>query len=169
MATKKPAARKLTPVTKPLLNPLAEFIGRLSTLPGTLERLLELPKKLPTKLGDNVDYLYQVRATRLSLQRQAEELSKEETRVKEHLEARFGKDKLNAVSGELATLSIKTELVPSVKSWDKAWAWIKKNNADYLLRRQLNDGAYRELRELKKRVPGVEDFNAVKYSLTKRG
>lgn len=125
------------------------------------------PVKIPAASGAAVDLLYEMRAARQAAQRFVDAAQADETRLKEHLLQKFGKDKLDGVTGRLANLSIDSELVGSVKNWDKFWAHLFKTRDTNLLQRRLNDGYYRELREAKKRVPGVEDFKKTKFSLTK--
>jgi hypothetical protein len=55
--------------------------------------------------------------------------------------------------------------VPAVKDWDKLYAWIKRNNAFWMLERRPSVTGYRDVLSSGKTVPGVESFTRVKLGL----
>lgn len=74
-----------------------------------------------------------------------------------------GEERVEIKGGLGVRLSYST--VPNVKDWDAFYAYIKKNNAWYMLERRPSVTGYRDTLEAGKAVPGVEPFNKVKVAL----
>lgn len=55
--------------------------------------------------------------------------------------------------------------VPNVKDWDAFYAWIKKNNAFWMLERRPSVTGYRDVLTSGKAVAGVESFTKIKLGL----
>ena len=55
--------------------------------------------------------------------------------------------------------------VPTVKDWDAFYAWIKKNNAFFMLERRPSVTGYRDVLASGKAIPGVESFTKIKLNL----
>jgi hypothetical protein len=121
----------------------------------------------PKKLGEAVDRLYALREERLVLERQAEELKSQETALKDHLIATFGKSGLEGAAGAVARCSVTQAATASVVDWEALRAWVKKTGAWELLQKRVNDVAYRERLEAGEAVPGVETFMATRVSCTR--
>jgi len=62
-------------------------------------------------------------------------------------------------------IKVVSSIVPTVKDWDAFYAWIKKNNAFYMLERRPSVTGYRDILAAKKSIPGVESFNKTKIGL----
>lgn len=58
--------------------------------------------------------------------------------------------------------------VPTVKDWDLFYAWIKRNNAFYMLERRPSVTGYRDVLSTGKAIPGVESFTRIKLSLVSK-
>lgn len=126
-----------------------------------------LPADVPASLGACADLLYELRAERLALDKQIEDLRAHETRVREHLEAELAAQGLTAVVGATARAGLTTTQIGHVKDWDAFTNHLIVTQDFSLLQRRLNDAACRERWEAGETVPGVEPFPVTKISLTK--
>lgn len=125
-------------------------------------------KALPKTLGGCIDMLYSLRQGRHAIEQKAEKVKKDEDVLEKHLLETFGKSDLEGARGKLAVAGVTLSTVPSVKDWDKLYAYIKKKDAFDLLQRRVSATAYRARLDEKVVVPGVESFNVVKLSVKKR-
>lgn len=92
-----------------------------------------------------------------ALEKKISDLKSEKTKIEEDLIEEMTSQGVQSVSGRKATASISENLVPAVDDWDSFHAWIRRNNAFYLLQRRANSAPYRELMETRhgKKLPGV--------------
>lgn len=130
-----------------------------------------LKKKLPTNLAQCADLLYESRETRLSLQKVPKAIEEQEKELKAFIIDTLPKSQADGITGKLAHAEIKREEVPSVKSWEELFTWIKKGKGIErfaVLGRAINKEAVEELWADKQKVPGVETFTVVKVSCTKK-
>lgn len=123
--------------------------------------------KPPKDLGTCADMLYDLRAQRAEAQRVVDAIEAQEKQLKEHIIDTLPKSNLEGVSGHVANIRVNRKIVPTVKDWDKLYAYVHKNKAWHLLQRRVADAAVKELWEAKKKVPGVEEFQAITVSCTK--
>lgn len=124
--------------------------------------------KVPVSLGAAVDMLYQMRATRLALASKVKDLKSGEAEVKTVMMKRFGKDKLEGAAGKIASMSITPNDVPTVKDWQKVFAYVKKTGSFDLFQRRLSDEAVKLRWDAGKSIPGVDVFHDSRISVTKR-
>ena len=122
---------------------------------------------MPKGLGACADRLFQVRAERLTVQKQVEQLMAEESAIKEHLINTLPKSDASGVSGRLARVTIVTKEIPQVKDWDAFYQYVKKTGSFDLMQRRLTDAAIKERWEEGKEIPGVEHFHVVSVSINK--
>lgn len=123
--------------------------------------------KIPKALAACADLLYTTRNERLKIEKQAEELKKQEVLLQEHIIATLPKSQATGVAGKLARVTIVQKIKPTVKDWDKFYAYVKKNGTFEMLQRRLSDKAIEERWENKKTVPGVEPFTVTTVSVNK--
>ncbi len=123
--------------------------------------------KMPRTAAQAADLLYQVREQRLAMQRDVDELAKVETQLKDFFINSLPKSDASGIAGRLARVQITTKIIPTVEDWDKLYAFVKKQNAFYLLQRRVSESAVKELWENNKQVPGVGQFLAPSVSCTK--
>ena len=107
--------------------------------------------------GQLIDKLYELREQIRELDRQSQALKDEKSAIEDTLLKELDAQGVQSVSGRKATASISENLVPSVEDWDSFHAFIRKNNAFYLLQRRANPAPYRELMEQRRgrKIPGV--------------
>jgi len=123
--------------------------------------------KPPKTLGACADLLFTTRNDRLTLQKQVDALSAQETSLKDHIIATLPKSDSTGVAGKLARVTVVTDEVPQVKDWDLFYAYVHKNKAYELLNRALSKAGVTERLEAGKKVAGVEMFPVVKVSINK--
>ena len=85
--------------------------------------------KFPSKLGACVDKAYTLRAERLEIEKQAEELKKQEAALKDHIIATFSKADIDGAKGKVASASVTRSVKGNVKDWPAVYAYIEKNDA----------------------------------------
>ncbi|MFV1943437.1 hypothetical protein VPH49_21735 [Pseudomonas luteola] len=65
------------------------------------------------------------------------------------------------------TFSVSRQIVGNVKDWESVFAYIKENDAFYLVQRRLSNASYKELLDAGTTVPGVEQFEKVALNMRK--
>ena len=126
-----------------------------------------LPDEFPATLGACADELYDLRARRLAVEAQADELKHAETRLKEHLARALEAQGMTAVSGHAAHASLTVQQVGAINDWDALTAHVRATGDFTIFQRRLNDGALRERWAEGEAVPGVNPFPVTKVNLTK--
>ena len=107
--------------------------------------------------GQLIDQLFELRERIRELDRQSQALKDEKQILEDTLLKDLDAQGVQSVSGRKATASISENIVPSIEDWDSFHAFIRRNNAFYLLQRRANAAPYRELMEQRhgKKIPGV--------------
>lgn len=123
--------------------------------------------KLPKTLAACADRLYACKAERLVAQKVVDRLEQEEKALKEHLINMLPKGEASGIAGKVAQAHVTRRPVYQAQDWTKIQTYIKKNGAFDLLQRRLNQEAVDERFAAKKKIPGIEVFNAVSVSCTK--
>lgn len=125
--------------------------------------------RIPATMGACIDLAYTLRRERLRLEADIKRRREDETRLKEHMLQRFRKQDLDGGRGRVGQASISKLTVAQVEDWDRLHAYIRKTGEWDLLKKSINDAAYRERLEARRRVPGVVPFVVVKVHINKRG
>ncbi len=125
------------------------------------------PWEVPKTLGACADALYETRAARLVLEKQAEELKSRETLIKDHIIETLPWSDAEGVAGHVARVTITKRQIPRVIDWDKLYAYVRKTKDFSLLQRRLADAAIAERWDDGKEVPGVDRFTLVGVSVNK--
>ena len=119
------------------------------------------------ELGELIDSLYEQRASRLTLEKEAEALKKEEALTRDKIQALLKSVGLTSGRGSKATASITTKETVTVTDWDALYAFIKKEDMPGLLHRRITAALWKELRDSGVDVPGTEPMIVTDISLTK--
>ena len=122
---------------------------------------------IPKTIGSAVDLYYKIREERLLKEEDTKEMKKQEAELADYICKQMPKTGTTGVRGKLANFTTEPVTVPTAKDWDATWAYIKKNNAFFLLQKRLNDKAVREVWDAGKTIPGIEKFDTVKFHCTK--
>lgn len=118
-------------------------------------------------LGEAIDKLYTVRASRLALARDIKELQAKEAAAKLAVLKLLEETGLKKASGQLATAGITTDDIPYIKDWDQVYEYIKINDRFDLLQKRIGVVAWRDLFKDGILVPGTEAAVDTDLSLTK--
>lgn len=126
------------------------------------------PKALPKSMGACADLLFATKTERLAADKVAAALKAEEERIKEHIINNLDKSSSGA-AGKTHRVQVVTKaklrVVPD--KWNDFCKWAAKNSAFDMFQRRINEDAVAARIEARKKVPGVETFQAVTVSLTK--
>lgn len=98
-------------------------------------------------VGTTINQLLRLRAKRKKLQRQADEVKAEETRVTEQLMEALLKQKQTKAGSAKATFSLNQRTVCTVEDWKAFHDWIVDNDKPHLLQKRVALEAFRELVE----------------------
>ena len=116
-----------------------------------MENIIETKPNLDDKMNMLAD-------TRLQL-KQLLEQEKKLKQVQNALEAEIAADMerqgLTQTGNDVCTISLKTEVVPTVENWDALWEHIFDTRQSELLQKRMSATAYRELLAMAQTVPGV--------------
>jgi hypothetical protein len=114
-----------------------------------------------------IDSLYNLRAQRLAIEKQVEELKARETATKEEILFLLKESGLEGAKGEVATASIQYKIKANVTDWDAVYAYIRDNDMFALLQKRLTTTLWAALQEDGILVPGTEPMALTDLSLTK--
>jgi len=123
----------------------------------------------PVTLGGCIDHLYKLREDRIALQKQIDELKKQENELKDHIFTQFGEGDIDGAKGKIASANILRTTVAHISDFEAACNWIARRKAWDLLYRRIADPAYRDRLEAGIAIPGIDPFQATKLSVTKVG
>ena len=88
--------------------------------------------------------------------------------VQNALEAEIAADMerqgLTQTGNDVCTISLKTEVVPTVEDWDALWEHIFDTRQTELLQKRMSATAYRELLAMAQAVPGVRSTELTKVN-----
>jgi hypothetical protein len=127
--------------------------------------------KVPLKLAQCADLLYQIKQDRLLLEKDIEAMKAQEFALKEHLIKQLPKGEASGIAGHIARVAVLAKIVPQVDTqadgWEKLYTFIKKTGAFELLQRRLTEKAVKDRWENGETVPGVNPVEVPTISLTK--
>jgi hypothetical protein len=132
---------------------------------------------LPTSIGRCADLLHDVRALRLAMAKEVEEVEAFEREVKEHIISNLSKSEDSGAAGLRYRAQRVTKAVPRVVTsddagepvdgWGQFWGYVRQTGRFDLLQKRLSDKAVKDMWEAGEVIPGVEKFNSVDVSITK--
>lgn len=118
-------------------------------------------------VGELIDGLYELRAQRLAIEKQVEELKARETSTKEEILFLLREGGLEGAKGAVATAAITYKTKPNVTDWDAVYNFIRDQDMLSLLQKRLTVTLWAALQEDGVTVPGVESITLPDLSLTK--
>ena len=119
-------------------------------------------------IGQKIDALYQLRAQRLEIEKQVNELKAHEAAAKQEIIDTLKSLSLEGAKGTAATAAITYKVKPNVTDWDAFYAYIKRENMFELLHKAVTVSLWTSLKDDGTIVPGTEPVALVDLSLTKR-
>ena len=106
-------------------------------------------------LDDKMNMLNDTRQELKQLQAQEKALKDTQNYLEAEIAADMAKQGLTQTGNDVCTISIKTEVVPTVENWDALWEHIFDTRQSELLQKRMSATAYRELLAMAQTVPGV--------------
>ena len=118
----------------------------------------------PKELGALADLYWDVYHRRISADKDAAKLKLEENSYKATLIEEMRMEEITSIGGEKIKLSLSSELVPTVESWEKVYEFIKETDGWDLLEKRIGKLACKARWEADVLVPGVQKFRVYKLS-----
>lgn len=118
-------------------------------------------------LGAKIDTLYELRAMRLSLEKQTEELKKQEKDLEFECMLELNTLGIQAAKGNKASFSYSKDIQPTVTDWDGIYTFIKDSNDFTVLHKRLSSTVWKEYNEDGLLIPGTSIVELNKVSLRK--
>lgn len=162
MATRKPATPAPKKAATKGAKPEGESKRRTAATSGQ-----GAPLQIPKSLGACADLYFTLKEQRLAKEKEAAEIQKQESFVKEHLINSIPKSEATGVAGKLARVSVVVKPEPRVEDEEKFRAYVSKNKRWDLMTKAINRAAIKEMWEAKKTVPGIGSFEVVTLSCNK--
>ena len=106
-------------------------------------------------LDDKMNMLNDTRQELKQLQAQEKALKDTQNYLEAEIAADMTKQGLTQTGNDVCTISIKTEVVPTVENWDALWQHIFDTRQSELLQKRMSATAFRELIAMGQSVPGV--------------
>ena len=106
-------------------------------------------------LDDKMNMLNDTRQELKKLQAQEKTLKDTQNYLEAEIAADMAKQGLTQTGNDACTISLKTEVVPTVENWDALWEHIFDTRQSELLQKRMSATAYRELLAMAQTVPGV--------------
>lgn len=127
----------------------------------TAEQARKALPKIPKKLGDLADQLYEVQAARLLMAKAVEVFEAREKEIKETIINTLPKSSQTGAAGHLCRVRVENKDVVRVTDWDVFHEYIiKQSKKDpgvwAMLQKRVNDSTVLEVLEAGKAVPGCE-------------
>jgi hypothetical protein len=124
-------------------------------------------KGTPNNLGSKADRLYELRAERIQLEKQAKELKSQETQMQAEMIEDLIDQNLTGARGQIATVSINPNTVGTVVDWSAVEDYIFDNKMFHLMQKRISNPAYLEALDKFGGIPGIEPTVINKLSLTR--
>ena len=116
-------------------------------------------------IGAKIDQLHNLREQKRRLEEQVKQLQAQMAELENDLIEDMDKQGVSKSTGALATVSISSNVRPSVDDWDAFYAYIHRHKYYHLLERRPSVSGCNELLETKGKIPGVVPFTQRKLNL----
>ena len=113
-------------------------------------------------LDDKMNMLADTRAKLKVLLDQEKELKNVQNALEAEIAADMERQGLTQTGNDACTISLKTEVVPTVEDWDVLHQHISDTGRFELLQKRMSATAYRELIAMEPSVPGVRSTELTK-------
>ena len=111
---------------------------------------------MSVKLNDLLAETAKVREQIKVVQSEEKVLKSQQRELESQISIRMQEQGLDKISNDICTISLKTEVVPTVEDWDALHEHITDTNQFELLQKRVSATAYRELIAAGIDVPGVK-------------
>ena len=116
-----------------------------------MENIIETKPNLDDKMNMLADTRLQLK----QLLEQEQKLKQLQNALEAEIAADMERQGLTQTGNDACTISLKTEVVPTVENWDALWEHIFDTRQSELLQKRMSATAYRELLAMAQTVPGV--------------
>lgn len=116
-------------------------------------------------IGAKIDQLHNLREQKRQLEEQVKQLQAQMAELENDLIEDMDKQGVSKSTGALATVSISSNVRPSVDDWDAFYAYIHRYKYYHLLERRPSVSGCNELLETKGKIPGIVPFTQRKLNL----
>lgn len=144
---------------------MSELFQQLVEESERLQLYQEPEPKQPMTTADIINRLLDIREQRREIAAKDKTLKEEADALEEALLVKMREQGSTRVSNKRGTAIISETIVPSVDDWDAVFAYIKDNDAMYLMTKKLASAAFRELIESGQEIPGVRPVTKVDINL----
>lgn len=115
-------------------------------------------------LDDKMNMLADTRLQLKQLLEQEKKLKQVQNALEAEIAADMERQGLTQTGNDVCTISLKTEVVPTVEDWDALWEHIFDTRQTELLQKRMSATAYRELLAMAQVVPGVRSTELTKVN-----
>ena len=119
------------------------------------------------KIGTIIDKLYDLRAEKYALIKQIQALSDEMEHLEATLLSKLVNEEAIKASGNKASVTITSTVVPVVADWDEVYKFAVEQDACYIFEKRISTSAFRELQQMGTTIPGTSSFEKKSLSLRK--
>jgi hypothetical protein len=134
----------------------------------TTQNPLEKGAPMPASMGRCADFYSDVRALRLSMEKEVEAIKARESEIREHIIGNLSKSADTGAAGLRYRAQIVMKDVVKVNEWPLVYSWIRKNDRFDFMQKRLSDKAVAEwMQEEKRTLPGTEVIKIPEVSITK--
>lgn len=123
--------------------------------------------KIPKSLAAAADLYYETRTRRLDMEKDAEQVRKDEAELREHLINNLPKSQAGGIAGKKARVEISKRNVPKISNEKKFFAYAHRKGNEDLVKETMVVSAVQARWDEGKVVPGIEAFTVVGLSLHK--
>ena len=115
-------------------------------------------------LDDKMNMLADTRLQLKQLLEQEKKLKQVQNALEAEIAADMERQGITQTGNDVCTISLKTEVVPTVEDWDALWEHIFDTRQTELLQKRMSATAYRELLAMAQVVPGVRSTELTKVN-----
>jgi hypothetical protein len=124
--------------------------------------------KFPKALGTCADKLYALKEEKRKVKKEIDDIEAKEKALRAHIINNLPKSKASGIVGKVGKVEVVVKEVPRAVDRIKLNKYIQKTGEFDLLNSGLKPTAFQARWEDGKVIPGVEKFNVVTVSLTKK-
>lgn len=119
-------------------------------------------------VGELIDELYSLRATRLELAKKVKTMAAQEGGIRANIIAQLKAVGLDGGKGQAANALIVKSTEARIDDWPAFWAFCVESDSPDLVQKRVSITAVRERWESGEEIAGLSKFEAEDISLTKR-
>lgn len=124
--------------------------------------------KSEQNLDDLMNKLTDMREVIASTEEGLKELKQRKTDLEAKLIAKMNDQGLDRIGNDRCSISVKTEIVPTVEDWDAVYRHILSTEQFELLHKRMSASTYREFLSLDMELPGVKPTDVIRINYRSR-